>query len=113
MSAIETVNLVNFMVSFSAADPPVVIAKTPNVRDVSRSATGTYLVELVEKITTGGAAAPGQQLQCSSQDASATTTVSAIELSGDVFVRARDLAGAAADTGARIDIVCLNYPVTD
>lgn len=102
-----------FMVSFTAADPPVIVARTSNVTGVSRSVAGTYVVALEEKLPTGGVAAPDFQLQASSNAAGAVTNVSAIEASGDVAVFARNLAGALADTTARIDIACFQYPNLD
>lgn len=113
MSAIEIPNALNFMVSFTAADPPVIIDRSANVEDVEYSAVGTYIVRLKNKIPTGGIVAPGSNLQCSSASASAATFACAIELSGDVAVFNRSLAGSLADNAARIDLACFNYPTVD
>lgn len=112
IGAIEIPNPL-FMVSFTAANPPVIVARSSNVVDVTRSGAGSYVVELSEKIPTGGVAAPDTQLQASSQAAGAATFVSAIEASGDVAVFARNLAGALADTTARLDVCCFQYPNLD
>lgn len=110
MSSNEIPNLCNFLVSFTSANPPVIVSRSANVERVSRSAAGTYLVELVNKIPTGGLLAPGVQLRAASQLASAASFASAIEAAGDVVVTVRNLAGDLADTAGRIDVEALNYP---
>lgn len=109
--SVEIANLVDFMVSFTAANPPVLIARTDNVVGVTRSGAGQYVVELQNKIPIGGLPAAGRQLQSTSKSAAAATFCAAIEDgTGDVLVEARNLAGALADTAARLDVVCLTYP---
>lgn len=111
MSVTEIPNLVFAQVSFTAANPPVIISRNSNVVGVTRSNTGQYIVELVNKIPTGGLPAPGSQLLCSSHSAAAATFAAAIEDgTGDVLVEERSLAGALADNGARIDLTVLSYP---
>lgn len=101
-----------FMLTFLASDPPVIINRSGNVAGVSRSGAGTFAVQLVEKIAAGTFAVPGVQLLTTASGAVASFAAAIGTTGGDVAVFTRSLAGALADTDARIEVCCNQYPIT-
>jgi len=113
--SVEIANVIDAMVSFvaTAADPVTIIDRSENIESVTFIAAGRYRVALINKIPTGAFVAPGSQLFAQANLAAASTNASAFEdaLSvGDIEVDVRDLAGALAANGARVDLLVMRYP---
>lgn len=111
--AVEIADLIHSMVSFTAANPPVILSRSGAVLAVSRVTTGQYTVEFAadQKLPLTGAALAGYQMQATSKLVGAATFCDATEDgTGDLLVQERALAGTLADNGARIDIVVYKYP---
>lgn len=107
--SVEIVNLVQAMLSFTAANPPVTISRD-GVRSVTRTGTGTFEIVLDEPIPfdTSGTLSPGALITAKPQGPTFASGVA--QADGSVLVTANAIGGAAADTGARIDVTVLRYP---
>lgn len=111
MPSNEVANLVLAQVTFTAANPPVIIARNSNVSGVTRLGAGIYRVDLVDKLPPSGNNCP-VNFQATPNVAGAASFASAGENggNGNIVVNAKNLAGVDTDTAARIDVLVTAYP---
>ena len=113
--SVETVNVVREMVTFIAANPPVIISRSGGVRAVVRTGTGIFRVELEQKLPINATPAnsPGACLQHSVNGpffTGCTPEATAGVNQGDVVLSTYAIGGSLADINQRVDLAILAYP---
>ena len=109
MSSVEVPNLVDTIVKFTAANPPVIIARSANVVGVTRSNTGRYVAELRDKLPY--AASPGSPVACVASGFAGFSSAEA-NTDGNLYVEHANTAGAYADDGTPVTVVVYRLPFT-
>lgn len=109
MAAVEVPNLVDTIVKFTAANPPVIIARSANVVSVSRSNTGRYEVALRDPLPY--VASPGSPVACLASGFAGFQAAEALP-NGNLYVEHANTAGSYADDGTPVTVVVYRLPFT-
>jgi hypothetical protein len=112
MASTETADALFAQVTFSSTDPVVIYNRNGNVAGVARSSAGVYVIDLVNKLGSAGTLEPSAQVLSSVLSGAASFAQASPGAGGDITVQTRNLAGALADTGGRVEVLCLKYPTT-
>lgn len=113
--AVENVNVVRDMVTFIAANPPVIISRSGGVRAVVRTGTGVFRVELERKVPINPTPAnsPGSNFQAQVNGpffTGVTPEATPGVNQGDVIVSTYAIGGSLADINQRVDLTIFEYP---
>lgn len=114
MGALEHPNVIEAALTITAANPPVLVQSTGfRNSTLVRLGAGTYQITPEQLLSYDGSPAlsGAQQIHCQSDGPN--FCASQIQTDGTLIILAYDIAGVAADTLSRIDVIVFRMPTKD
>lgn len=112
--AIENSNVIEAALTITAANPPVLVENNGfRASSLVRLGAGTYQITPDQLLSYDGSPAlsGAQQIHCQSDGPNFCATQ--IQSDGSLIILAYSIAGAAADTLSRIDVMVFRMPTKD